>query len=245
MKLVSLNMEGDRHLPEVTALLKKEQGQVVCLQECFRADLDLLKSAGNYQYGYFQPMAVIGDKNRYGISNRGEWGLTILSNYEFKSMKSPFYDGSKSKIPTFKDGLPNSLNRYVFGGKVDLDGQSITILNTHFTWSSKGTEEEAQLKAYPNLLKILDSYSEFVLCGDFNSDRRTSTIYQDLAKRYIDWLPIEIDSTLDPILFRKPNVKVAVDTIFSTRHYKLTNIHLVGGVSDHQAVLAELIKIEN
>ena len=42
LKLLSLNIERDKHLPKVVVLLKKEKPEVICLQEVQEPDFEML-----------------------------------------------------------------------------------------------------------------------------------------------------------------------------------------------------------
>ena len=43
LKLISLNIEGDKHIPQVLAFFKREQPEIICLQEVFLPDFKMFK----------------------------------------------------------------------------------------------------------------------------------------------------------------------------------------------------------
>jgi exonuclease III len=54
IKLITLNIEGDRHLDRVIPFLQKENAHVVCLQEVLQSNVELLKKELQ-MFGEYEP----------------------------------------------------------------------------------------------------------------------------------------------------------------------------------------------
>jgi hypothetical protein len=57
---------------------------------------------------------------------------------------------------------------------------------------------------------------------------------------YKDNVPKEVDSTIDPVLHRAKDIRYMVDGVFSTPAYKVSEVEVREGVSDHKAILAQV-----
>ena len=121
--------------------------------------------------------------------------------------------------------------------------ESFVVGTTHFTWSPDGIPDDFLRKDMKSLLAILQDIPEIVLCGDFNAPRG-GEIFDALAQRYKDNIPLEYDTSIDVNLHRDgkkmADRSLMVDGLFTTSFYKCSNVRLVGGVSDHFAIIAEV-----
>jgi endonuclease/exonuclease/phosphatase family metal-dependent hydrolase len=90
------------------------------------------------------------------------------------------------------------------------------------------------------LLRIADRYPQLILCGDFNIPRGTP-LYRRLVKRFQSWVPENYASSLDPELFREPQIQRMVDHLLTTRGYVCRDVALRSGLSDHQAIVAHIL----
>lgn len=94
------------------------------------------------------------------------------------------------------------------------------------------------------LLDLLKG-EEIVIAGDFNIPRGNE-MYQKLQTHFRDNIPTEVESTVDPILHYankdiSGTLKLVVDYIWSTPKYKVENVRVVSGVSDHCALACLLM----
>ncbi len=92
------------------------------------------------------------------------------------------------------------------------------------------------------MLKILTKIPELILCGDFNSPRGGGGIYDRLATQYRDHIPAHITTTIDGQLHRAGPLQFVVDGLFSSPEYLVNQVQVVGGLSDHMAIVAKLSK---
>ncbi len=238
LKLVSLNIEGDKHFDRFLPMLEEEQPDVVCLQEVFAQDLPYLEQKLHMQSVY-APNVVYLTPNQYGIAPRGTWGITLLSKLPLVQPVIHYYHGGKQRIPVFIDGQPNSANRAVILAQVTKDEQLYQVATTHFTWSAQGKINEAQGRDFISLSQFLSHYSSLILTGDFNAPRGRE-LFQKFADHFQDQIPPQIQTTLDPQLHYAGPLDLVVDGLFTTPDYIVSDVKLVAGVSDHQAIVAEI-----
>ncbi len=113
------------------------------------------------------------------------------------------------------------------------------LCNTHFLWTPDGSTSDEQRQALSNMFELLENEKEFVLCGDFNAPRGRE-IFSTLAQKFKDNVPPEYTSSLDPVLHRAAPLHLMVDGLFSTPGYNVTGVKMVGGVSDHCALVGHI-----
>lgn len=244
MKLISLNIEGHRHLAERTIpFLLNGKPDVVCLQEVFAVDFPHLKHALGMD-GLFIPMATVDKVSIHQSHALGEWGVALLSKIPGTLFDAATYVTKPGKpIPIFFDqGDPNSMNRVLAWATVPVgdSNNSYTIATTHFTWSPKGSYTQEQADTLQDLLQLTQKLPPHILCGDFNSPRIAgeNNAFAQLAKVYTDTIPPEVTTSLDGQWHKAGQLELMVDGLFSSAEYKVSNVEVVGGVSDHKALVA-------
>lgn len=240
IKLVTINIEGDKHFDRVFPFLQLQQADVVCLQEVFEADLELftVQLGGTIS---FAPLTNMTLANQVDHAPRGLWGIAIWlrDGLQARAITTHYYRGdAKQALETAHPGY--GACRAVQLATVGSGGVEYTIATTHFTWTPDGKPDERQWSDYHALVEQLTPFPELVLCGDFNAPRG-GDIFAAFCQHFTDNLPKNIDSTIDPVLHRlKDSVHVVVDTIFSTDAYRVENVIVSEGVSDHKAISASI-----
>lgn len=244
MKLISLNIEGRRHLRQrVLPFLKQENSQVICLQEVFEIDVPILEKELKMQ-GFFIPLSDVTSQTIHQ-DPLGIMGNLILSSLPVLEKQVFYYAGSETQLPIFfQNDNPNSFNRALSLAKIALGSQELTIITTHFTWSAKGAFTALQKEHYQKLSRELKKLDSFVLCGDFNSPRGSGGVFDLLAGKYQDNIPPEIKTTVyGPFHKSKKDLQLVVDGLFSTPDYQISKVRVEGGVSDHYAIVAQVERI--
>ncbi len=182
MKILQLNIWGGRLGAQVVDLLKKEDADIVCLQEVvsipgsetlFMEDLDEIKSKCGYVYSLFSPQFGFGFMKR-----KAQFGIVILS-------KIPFVDTGEVYpgliyLDDF-DLLSDDYNvRPLQHVTVEYHDKRINILNHHgyHVPNHKNGDEETMRQC-----KIIVEYMEkfdgsIVLCGDFNLSPNSDSLEQ-------------------------------------------------------------------
>lgn len=236
LSLFSLNIEADLHLKNITEYLKINQPDVVFLQEVYKIHAE----EWGRQFGYHVSFAPHVDFNTYEhiFKPLGEWGIATLSKVKPTKVQIDYYSEKPVVIPhEFMKVLkhPRSL---LVTELVD-SGAKYVFANTHFTWAMPDVADVAQYPDYLRFQKLLDQLPSFILAGDLNASR-DSLVYRELARRYHDQLPKNLESTLDPIHFRKPELKLVVDHLFTTADYVCEEVAIVTGLSDHCGIKANI-----
>ncbi len=241
MKIISLNVERNKHMSKVLSFLKTEKPDVVCLQEVMGGKIDFIsKELGMYKS--FIPFAFL-DSGWEEDANGDGWGVAILSKERPVSSTNYLYKGDGIlKNYTRAKWDENSykiISRYVLLSEFKRNGESMFIGTTHFTYTPDGKPDMLQRQSLNKLLKITEKYKNLFLCGDFNIPRE-SELYSELKKVFIDNVPVRYDSSLDPELHRIKGLKRMVDYAWSRGDVDVENVFLKHGISDHCAVLANV-----
>ena len=240
MKLISLNIEGDNHLNDVFTFLQREKPDIVCLQEVFLADFPSFEEKLEMR-GYHLSLMTVLSQNEVRLSQKGEFGIAILSRFPLNNVSIRYYAKYAGELPVYSGGA-NVMNRAVLIADVEKDGEFFTIATTHFTWTPNGTVTELQLDDLDSLREILKLIGQFVLCGDFNAPRGKQ-VFDALAQEYVDNIPSSVTTTMDNKLHRNHNLDpLVVDGLFTTTNYSAKNTKVVCGVSDHCAIVSEITK---
>lgn len=241
LKLVSLNIEGQKHLPSVRAFLGREAANVVCLMEVSKEDVAKLANP-SYPYYEFAQNDVIG--NIQGHEGAAPIGVAILSRYELKRVER-YYPGRPIRTAVVPRGSGTHAP-IVLLGEVEVGQQRYKIGAVHYTWTPSASISDEQRRDVEKLIETMGS-KEVLLCGDFNI-QRGNEMYQQLKSKWRDNIPAEIETTLDPVLHyanktEEGKLKLVVDYVWSSPKYRVENVRVVPGVSDHCAVVAAVEKI--
>ena len=237
ISLVSLNIEGDKHLDAVIGFLQKNKQEVVCLQEVFEKDFPSIKKQLNMT-GYFAPMTI--DKTSGFEGNFTACGVAILTSLTIEKTWPPlYYFGKSDSIPFAAKGNPDTVNKVLLSIVLTKNNNRFTFGTTHFTLSEEGKADENQRRDLGEMLKLLSNFEEIILCGDFNAPRG-GEIFSKISSKYKDNIPLEYKTSIDSKLHRSKGLKLMIDGLFSTPRYQIKNVRLIEGVSDHCAVTAEV-----
>jgi endonuclease/exonuclease/phosphatase family metal-dependent hydrolase len=129
-----------------------------------------------------------------------------------------------------------------------VNGELYRIGTTHFWDSSDGHADTMQRTLMRRLIPTLEREPPHVLCGDFNIPRGHNTLYDKLAVRYNESIPLHYHSSLDRNLHKLGKADLdepifdeyMVDYILTQEPYIATDTKLHFGVSDHAAVSSTL-----
>jgi endonuclease/exonuclease/phosphatase family metal-dependent hydrolase len=241
VKLITLNIEGDRHLETVLPFLLREKPDVLCLQEVFFNTVQRIASLG-YTYE-FLPMT-------HKIQNGEDCiaGTAIFVARDIQaSYRTEYYHAPPGDLPLYDPARNRETIRHgIVFAQFEYQGNQYLLGSTHFTWVERGEEpspEQAQdLKA---LIALTAKEPAHILCGDFNIPRGYNALYNSLHASYVDAIPPHYTSSLDKTLHRlgdNPEKQIMfdsfmVDYIFSQPPYAVSDVRLEFGISDHAAVI--------
>ena len=234
LSLVSVNIEGDRHLDRVLPFLAERAPDVVCVQELFEKDVPHFESA--IGSGVFVPMT----RHRPTLQ-----GIGIFSVFLGRSQSFHYAGGSEDLVnfdTTSMEARHRTQRRVLLTAEITKDGVLFKIGTTHFTWTPDGEADEYQRADLAGLFTSLEHEDEIVFCGDFNAPRGKE-IFSAIAARYHDNIPPHYTTSLDSALHRAGPLPYMVDGLFSTPGYAVTNVELVCDVSDHCAIVADIERV--
>lgn len=233
LELLTLNIESDWHLKRVHATITEHMPDIVCLQEVFEPDCEYLASSGGYDVKY----AVSGRVQR-GSKPERNWGVAVLSRVPVLRQTISYY-ADDPRIRVLRE--PNDPRRALIVTELEHRGQPYRIITTHFTWTPDGEINDQQKADFPRMKALLSNYSDYVLCGDFNAPRGKEMFRRFVDELHVvDHLPTSVRTTLDPEHHSAGALELVVDTVFSTEDYRVLDIRVLEGISDHKGILARV-----
>lgn len=242
LKLISLNMEGEKHVSLILPFLAEEQADVICLMEAPQLFQYYLNKLG-YET-IFSPNLI---RERESVTHTE--GIIFASRHPFES-EVEYYYGSPEKVAVYQ-GEERNVSNLVISGQVTIGNDIFSIATTHMTVTKHGLADEHQIQCIDALLSILEQKEPHVICGDFNMPRGHNDQYEKFTQKYIDEIPAEYTSSLDRDIHRlgsDPNLtdpifdSFMVDYIFTQPPFSATAVRLKFGVSDHAAVISTIEK---
>lgn len=237
LKLISINIEGHKHLDLVLPFLRRQEPDVVCLQEVYQPDFHGIAEALG-MHGHFAPMTLIQLNKKTGP--RLPWGVALLTHQPFRDMRERYYFGNRESVPINSDNA-DTIYKVLVSCVIKKDGADYCVGTTHFTWTPDGMPNANQRRDMPNFLAAAGERPEIIFCGDLNAPRGRE-MFAVVAAHYKDNIPPEYDSSIDGSIHRDGALQVMVDGLFSTPHYRTENVMLIPGISDHCAITAEVFK---
>lgn len=231
IKLLSLNIEQDKHWPAIEALLSQTRPDVICLQELFIEDFWRLREQFGWQGEYVPRL-------KYLANGRID-GIAIFSRFPIDRAAILDYDLGQGEIPELAHVHSSRPRSVALVLDLTIDKQKLSVATTHFTWSNLGRVTGEQLNNMQLLLKKLGDYERLVIAGDFNSPRGDQ-VYGLLETKYHSHIPTLVSSTIDGALHRAGPLPYVVDGLFTTANIQVGAVQLHSGVSDHLAITAEL-----
>lgn len=247
IKLVSVNIERDRHLDRIIPFLQREAPDVVCLQEVREPDLPRFEAVLRGD-SIFSPMMRHHSDNFSAVI-----GEAILSRFPMREKLSHYYVGTKDAVPN--EELPHKQSNHACTiVDIAFPEGNFRIVTTHFTWTPDGKPNDRQRADLRSLMGSTAALGEFVLVGDFNAPRG-GEIFGKLSSHFTDNIPAKYTTSLDVNLHHAGRERLKadaeamgvpgqmVDGLFTTPVYVASDVRLESGVSDHLAIVATLTKI--
>lgn len=246
MKLISVNMEGARHVDRIVGLLEREKPDCICLQEMPSAFIPTLQALG--YHSTFAPMMY----DQF-TAPKDSIGVGIATRITVDTTTRYYYGNTTVVLPYEKVREFETTSFPYIVSTVIIDEIPYVIATTHLPVTKDGLESPDQNDAIDILLQQLAPMLPHVLCGDMNMPRGYNTNYSKFTQRYTDTIPQTYTSSLDGNLHRlgtanpqELNAPIfdiyMVDYIFTQAPYEAQNVRLEFGVSDHAAIIADITK---
>ncbi len=241
LKMISLNIEFDRHFDLILPFLKKQKPDVILLQEVLDKDLTFLEKELAMK-SEFVPLAYRQQDNgqyELGLATFTSLAVQKVNTLQFEN--SHYYKGQAHNLPILRPGIAEIMPRALLITRLMKEENDFCFVNTHFTWSPDGKPSAYQFQDLEVMLDYLQTIESFVLCGDFNAPRGTK-IFDTIASYYKDNVPKHITTTIDKNLHKAGDLNLMVDGLFTTPDYQALFVEVVDGVSDHCAIMAVIRK---
>lgn len=248
MKLISVNIEWNKHLNTVLPFIKSEKPDVLCLQEVDFSNIQDFENLG------YNATFLSYTRDRFAESS-GEFGIAFLTHKEVVHVtdtRTHYYHNEDGPVIRYDTQNPEgTIKRGIIMHTLHYESASYTILTTHFPDGPNGS---IPTDTQRNALKKLSDYTHLlpphIICGDFNIPRHENPLYDELIKGYTNTVPDTYASSLDRTFHRakdKPDAQILfthymVDHLLMQAPYTANNVRLQFGVSDHAAIVATIEK---
>lgn len=233
--LITLNMERSKHLGRVIRFLLEKNPDIVCLQELVAGDIDRISNATDLRYCHYVQMAI------HPLGSV-PFGIGILARERFTETDATTYAGAGEGDSTFDRSSPETrlaTGRYAIARvRLVINRQDLRIATTHFPWTPDGQTSGFQSEAVRRLTEIIRKES-IILTGDFNAPRG-GPIFEELAVTLKDCIPAHVTTSIDPKLHRAGPLQLMVDGLFASSDYRVEDVRLHAGLSDHKAISAQV-----
>ncbi|MEK7620086.1 MAG: endonuclease/exonuclease/phosphatase family protein [Patescibacteria group bacterium] len=180
LKIICLNLwQGGNLMDEILAFLKREDADVVLLQEVYDGhgtwerkfrSMDVLREKLGYPHEHFAPAFL--ERTDFG---KVEQGNAILSKFPIVDSQVYFYDqpyGEREDKPEYFETTPRNLQR----AAVEVGGRVLQVFNTQGVWGKDGDDNERRLMMAQTIVDAVAPFQEVVLAGDLNVQEKTKTI---------------------------------------------------------------------
>lgn len=238
LRVISVNIEFDRHLDRVLPFLKKEKWDVLLLNELLATDVPTFE-AELEEDCFFVPQLKHAHAN-----GRIPLGQGVFSRLP-TIYKDEQYAGPLGEIVDFDESTPETqlatAKNFLITAEINNSGVFYKIGFTHFPWTPNGEANNIQRVCAKALLEAVGREGEMALFGDFNAPRGKE-IFSLFTEKLKDNIPLVYETSLDENLHRKGKLTLMVDGCFTTPEYIASDVELRFGISDHAAVLATITK---
>jgi endonuclease/exonuclease/phosphatase family metal-dependent hydrolase len=226
IKVLSWNIWRGKNFPEVIEFLKKEQPDLIGLQEVLEDEEHTEKLAKELGFYYFFGKAFTTDRHETVFT----LGNAVLSRF-------PILESRIIMLSGLEDYQRSSATepRNVTLIKVRVKDQELTFATTHLAHSLDNVPSELRTKQTKNLMKEVDKES-LILCGDFNS------LPDDPAIKLLEESLINTDS--DPskkTWVDKDGDHFRIDYILTSKDLKNNTFQVLeSDASDHKPISVDI-----
>lgn len=246
LKVITVNTWGGRLLDSFSAFLKKENADIVFLQEVYNAEdpkleprfrlLSEFLSRLPYLYHAYAPTFL--DTRSVGDVICGN---AILSKFPITDQSYTPFDVQFGKydeehLDNF-EYLPTNMQRAV----LEFAGKTLNVFNVHGIWGLDGNDNERRLNMSKTIVSQILGKENVIMGGDFNLLPNTKTI-SNIEKHVESVFKNQLTSTFNMLHKDKPGYATsAVDMLFVSPHFKvLEHAMPLDDISDHRPLVATL-----
>ena len=248
IKVLTLNIWGGEFLERVVDFIRKENPDVVLLQEVYNGtgnldskyqSLYVLQAKLNYSYYAFEPSLI-------DVRSIGNilWGNAILSRFPIRNQKSIFFDIPFGEVSLKKNDAQSRSQFFpmnILGTNIKISNKDISAYSLHGIWGFDGEDNPRRLDMSKTIVDEIKNKKNVILAGDFNVTPHTKTI-ENIEKHLQNVFKNEFTSTFNMNHKELPGYATAVvDMIFVSKTMKIKNHYMPDvDVSDHMPLVCEL-----
>lgn len=245
LKVITLNLfQGGLYFKNIKDFLKKENPDVLCLQEAndnkdkklaenFRSIETLKEILPNYYYHFAPELLEIREEGKIPVGN------AIFSRFPITKTNAIFYDIPYGEYEAY---LENDI-KYDFSIKpknleytqIKLNGIKLNFFNTHGIWGHNGKDTRRRLRMGQIIINNIKDKNNVVLAGDFNLSPITQTIMnieKHLKNVFTDDLATTFNIRLKP--HHGDYAASVVDMVFVSKDIRILKKYCPDvDVSDH------------
>lgn len=251
LKIVQLNIYKGKFLHEAIDFLKKEDADLVTLQEVTVGEVsffedksvnifDLLENKLNLNGVFHSDLEISDDKN-------SALGNAVLSKFPIVESKvvvfNTFRALSFSEFSNNVDDVWASISRHMLDAVVEIDGFRVHAISVHGRRTAPPVDDEENLRQADLIVEYIKSLGNepFVMGGDFNMPLGSLVIDKISAVSENLMTPSSASQTLNPRIHELGNKGYLVDFIFTSKNFRLKKIDVPQvDISDHLPILALL-----
>lgn len=244
LSIASINIERSKHLPRVEAFVRREHPDLLCLQELCERDIPFFEALMGGRMAFAPMMRHPGEDSSDVV------GIGMIAQADaLIEVAVDYYSGSAQNIRDIaffsaegrRTADPLSIAEVMLSATV----RGMRIAVTHLNVTPFGTSTPYQRESAGKLVHLAQAQAQqagnLLLAGDFNAPRGRAT-FDLIAEHFIDGVPAHYTSSIDGSLHRAGDIPFMVDGLFHTPGYRLENVRMSTGVSDHCALSCRLSK---
>ncbi len=244
LKFLCLNLwQGGNLMKNVIAFIKKENPDVIALQEVYNGDdfsweqkfrsMDVLRGALGYPYESFAPAFL--ERTVFG---KVEQGNAILSRFPLIERSTIFYDvpyAEREDKPGYYEHTPRNLQHVC----LNTTNHELHMFNTQGIWGIDGRDSDRRLLMGRSITEQIHSFSHVIVAGDFNVNPDTQSM-RCIEKHLSNIFKNELTSTFNMSHKTNPGYATAVvDMIFASPSIRIIKKSCPEvDISDHLPLLA-------
>lgn len=219
IKFLQLNLlEGGIYWENITALIKRENPDILCLQEVFNGDakqpphfqsIRRLTSLLPHYSHYYSP-------ELYEIWPQGQTdqGNAIFSRFPIEQEKTVFLHGVYKRLirpPQENDfsHYPKNMQRVV----IPINGKQLHVFNLHGIWGKEGDDSPERSRMGNIIVKEIKEKEYAVLMGDFNLKPSTQVV-ADIEKHMVNVFKNDFTTSFNMKHKTNPGYATAVVDMF-------------------------------
>ncbi len=252
LKVFQLNLYKGKWLEKAAEFLKAENPDIITLQEVTTNKLNYFD---DQNVSLFDELKIrLGIEGVYDCTMQFKnlpgscFGNAVFSKFKIKSSSVvSMKDGGEFYYDFEKHGDFGKdrpfVPRHLIDATLEVDDSYMHVISVHGAWTAPPSDNEETLRQAGVIANHLRSLGDepFIMGGDMNMPQNTKVIgkISKVCKNLMEGSGIK--QTLNPRLHYLKSKELAVDYIFTSRHFDLKNIEVLQvDISDHLPVVAQL-----